>query len=101
MNLSSAAGGITVSPPPSGSANALHLTCNKNNSSSPAPGAVNAYYTNLFLSGDYAVRFNMNIIEGQVTASSTEGAMFGINHNGTYSNWWYGGGFLTNPDLVF
>jgi hypothetical protein len=48
------------------------------------------------LSGDYAVRFNMNLIEGQTTANSTEGAVFGINHSGTLSNWWFGGGFITN-----
>ena len=94
ITLASAAGGISVPPPPGGNANALHLTCNK--SAPGAPGAVNAYYTNLFLSGDYAVRFNMNIIEGQTTANSTEGAVFGINHTGSNSNWWYGGGFLTN-----
>ena len=94
MSLASAAGGIAVPQPPGGNANALHLTCNK--VAPGAPGAVNAYYTNLFLSGDYAVRFNMNIIEGQTTASSTEGAIFGINHTGTASNWWYGSGFITN-----
>ncbi len=95
MSLASAAGGITIPPPPGGNANALHLTCNKVVGPS-SPGAVNAYYTNLFLSGDYAVRFNMNIIEGQTTANSTEGAIFGINHTGSQSNWWFGGGFLTN-----
>ena len=95
MSLASAAGGITVPPPPNGNASALHLTCNKVAGPS-SPGAVNAYYTNLFLSGDYAVRFNMNLIEGQTTANATEGAVFGINHTGTSSNWWFGGGFLTN-----
>ncbi|MEY4917277.1 MAG: hypothetical protein RL616_1190, partial [Verrucomicrobiota bacterium] len=80
---------------PSGNANGIHLTCNKN--PAPAsPGAVNCYFTNLFLSGNYAVRFNMNLVEGQTTANSTEGAIFGINHTGSQSNWWYGGGFITN-----
>jgi hypothetical protein len=95
MSLASAAGGISIPPPPGGNANALHLTCNKNPAPG-SPGAVNVYYTNLFLSGDYAVRFNMNIIEGQTTANSTEGVIFGINHTGTASNWWYGSGFITN-----
>ena len=95
MSLAAAAGGISIPPPPNGNANALHLTCNKIAGPS-SPGAVNAYYTNLFLSGNYAVRFNMNIIEGQTTANSTEGAVFGINHTGSKSNWWYGGGFITN-----
>ncbi len=96
MSLGSAAGSISVPPPPSGDANALHLTCNKLTGIPSSPGAVNAYYTNLFLSGDYAVRFNMNIIESQTTANSTEGPIFGINHSGSCSNWVYGSGFITN-----
>lgn len=93
MTLANAAGSIPIPPPPGGNANALHLTCNKNGTPSSG-GAVNAYYTNVFLSGNYAVRFNMNIIQGQI--NQTEGAMFGINHSGSLSNWWYGSGFLTN-----
>jgi hypothetical protein len=99
MSLASAAGGFAIPPPPNGNANALHLTCNRIAGPS-SPGAVNAYYTNLFLSGNYAVRFNMNIIESQIAtgsgANATEGPVFGINHTGTCSNWWYGSGFITN-----
>jgi hypothetical protein len=91
MNLSSAAGFVSIAPPPNGNGYALHLTCNKDVTPG-SPGAVNAYYTNIFLSGDYAVRFNMNIVEGQTTGDSTEGPVFGINHTGTCSNWWYGSG---------
>lgn len=94
MDLGSAAGGVSIPQPPGGNANALHLTCNT--VAPGAPGAVNVYYTNLFLSGNYAVRFNMNLIQGQTTANSTAGAIFGINHTGTASNWWYGSGFITN-----
>lgn len=86
----------TVGVPPGGNPTAMHLTCNKLTPAPGAPGAVNAYFTNLFLTGDYAVRFNMNIVEGQTTANSTEFAVFGINHSGTYSNWWYLSGVLTN-----
>ncbi len=93
MSLAAAAGSITVPPPPNGNANALHLTCNKFAGIS-SPGAINAYLTNIVLSGNYAVRFNMNLIQGQV--NPTEGAVFGINHSGTTSNWWYGSGFITN-----
>jgi Calx-beta domain len=95
MNLGNAGGGIPIPPPPNGNGYALHLTCNKNGAPS-SPGAVNAYFTNLVLSGNFAVRFNMNIVEGQVPASSSEGPVFGINHTGTCSNWWYGTGFITN-----
>jgi len=96
MNLAAAAGGIVVPPPPGGNGSALHLTCNKDNATAPSAGAVNVYYTNIWLTGDYAVRFNMNLIEGETTATATEGAVFGINHSGSLSNWWYGSGFLTN-----
>jgi hypothetical protein len=93
MDLNGAAGGIVIPPPPNGNTHALHLTANK--ALSPgAPGAINAYYTNKLLSGNYAVRFQMNLIEGQV--NQTEGAVFGINCTGSSSNWWYGSGYLTN-----
>ena len=91
MDLTAAAGGIVIPPPPSGDSHALHLTCNKA-SGSGAPGAINAYYTNKLLSGNFAVRFQMNVIQGQV--NQTEGPVFGINHTGSSSNWWYGSGFI-------
>jgi hypothetical protein len=94
LNLSSGSGGYPVPPPPGGANYALHLTCNKDVTPGSG-GAVNAYYTNLFLNGNYAVRFSMNLIEGQTTAYNTEGVMFGINHTGTCSNWWYGNGPIT------
>jgi hypothetical protein len=87
-----------ISAPPGGNSAALYMTCNKN-SGAPGPGApggVNAYYTAAVFSNNYAVRFNMNLIEGQGPFNSAggEGAIFGINHGGTYSNWWYSGGVL-------
>ena len=81
-----------IPPPPSGAANALRITCNKLFNPGDA-GAVNVYYTNQAFGGDYAVRFNMNLIEGY--SYMTEGAVFGINHTGTQSNWWYGSGPLS------
>ncbi len=95
ISLEQRSGGVSIAPPPSGNGNALHLTCNKDVSPGSA-GAVNAYYTNIFLSGDYAVRFSMNIVEGQTKGDSTEGPVFGINHTGTCSNWWYGNGPIFN-----
>jgi hypothetical protein len=46
------------------------------------------------LSGNYAVRFNMNLVEGEynIMTAQHEGAVFGINHTGSSSNWWYAGG---------
>ena len=94
-SLASDPAGETIGAPPGGNSFALHVTCNKQIPASntapaptPAPGAVNIYFTNLFLSGNYAVRFNMNIIEGQTTANNTEGPVFGINRR------------LGLPDLV-
>jgi hypothetical protein len=77
--------------PPSGASNALRITCNKNFNPGAA-GGVNVYYTNKAFAGNYAVRFNMNLIEGANPNYTTEGVMFGINHTGTESNWWYGSG---------
>ena len=92
FDLNSAAGGA-IPPPPTGDSHVLHLTCNKNLDPG-APGAINAYYTNKLFSGNYAVRFQMNLIQG--SAGQTEGAVFGINHSGSLSNWWYGNGYITN-----
>lgn len=82
--------------PPSGATSALRITCNKNDPSWTDAGGVNVYYKNKAFSGDYAVRFNMNLIEG-ISTYSVEGVMFGINHNGGahlgwQTNWWLGNG---------
>ncbi|HEX7651875.1 MAG TPA: Calx-beta domain-containing protein, partial [Verrucomicrobiae bacterium] len=87
----------SVGPAPGGNTTALHMTCNKSSGTGAnvgAPGAVNVYYTNAPLSGNYAVRFNMNLVEGQnnLNTMQNEGAIFGVNHTGTCSNWWYSAG---------
>lgn len=80
--------------PPSGATRALRITCNKS-ASQTYGGGVNVYYTNQVFSGNYAVRFNMNLLEGS-GVFSVEGAMFGINHNGSETNWWLGSGTPIN-----
>ncbi|MGH7952901.1 MAG: hypothetical protein ACREFE_13430, partial [Limisphaerales bacterium] len=80
--------------PPSGATNALRITCNKN-ASVTYGGGVNVYLTNQVLQGDYAVRFNMNLVEGD-GAYTVEGVMFGINHSGLETNWWLGSGTPIN-----
>jgi hypothetical protein len=80
-----------ISLPPNGATKALRITCNKLFNPGAA-GGVNVYYTNRAFSGDYAVRFNMNVIEGR--SYTTEGVQFGINHSGSLSNWWWGSGPL-------
>ena len=85
-----------IPSPPSGATTALRLTCNKdvNLGHATFAGAVNAYPTNMFLSGDYAVRFSMNLI--QCSGGRAEGAIFGINHDGADANWFLGAGSITS-----
>ena len=83
--------------PPSGATTALRITVNKDSAAGSGAGAaVNLYPTNVTFSGNYSVRFNMNLIEGSgFPASSTEGAMFGINHSAQATNWWAGSAILS------
>lgn len=84
--------GLAIPFPPSGALTALRVTANKSNQGvTTTPGAaVNLYPTNVAFSGNYAVRFSMNITEPNAfaTGGSFEGPLFGINHNGTETNWW-------------
>lgn len=86
--------------PPNGLANALRVTYNKVHGG--VSGAVNLYPTNHTFSGDYAVRFQMYIGEGGKAggvgaSTTTEGPMFGINHDGLETNWWTGSAFTGGP----
>jgi len=83
--------------PPSGATSALRITCNKTPPSGLTwAGGVNVYYTNQAFSSNYAVRFNMNLVEGNSSLYAVEGPLFGINHNGRETNWFLGGGVVTN-----
>ena len=77
----------TIPLPPSGATTALRITCNKQAPNGTFAGGVNVYYTNKVFKGDYAVRFNMNLVAGD-GANILEGPLFGINHNGVETNWW-------------
>jgi hypothetical protein len=90
-------GQVPVPFPPNGATNALRLTVNKTGPIGAA-AAVDLYPTNVTFSGNYAVRFNMNMLEG--AGSTTEGAMFGINHSGTATNWWAGSGIQSGWSSV-
>jgi hypothetical protein len=81
--------------PPSGATNALRVTVNKNMGRA---AGVNLYPTNVTFSGDYAVRFAMNIAEGNNANFTTEGPLFGINHTGMDTNWWTGSGIFSGWD---
>jgi hypothetical protein len=76
---------------PSGATTALRLTCNKVHNTSDGI-AVNLYPTNFTFSGNYAVRFQMYVVQGSALTPAPdetgEGPLFGINHSGTLTNWW-------------
>ena len=83
-------GGGVISPPRGGANNALRTTVNKNTASN---AGVNLYPTNQLFSGNFAVRFNMNIIVDSA-GGTTQGPVFGINHTGFQTNWWAGSGVV-------
>ncbi|HVM51319.1 MAG TPA: hypothetical protein VMU04_25035 [Candidatus Acidoferrum sp.] len=68
-----------------GSTKGLYLTVNKNDTQ-PAAGALNFYPTGQRFSGNYALRFDMFLMQNN-SASTTEYALFGINHDGLHTNW--------------
>lgn len=77
--------------PPNGAATALRVTVNKDSTEgSGASAGVNLYPTNVFLRGNFAVRFSMDVVEGSAASYTTEGPLFGINHTGNDTNWWTG-----------
>jgi hypothetical protein len=77
--------------PPSGATTALRVTVNKDASPGAAAG-VNLYPTNVTFSGNYAVRFSMDIVQGLNNSTSTEGPLLGINHSGYLTNWFSASG---------
>lgn len=86
-----------VPPPPNGATNALKVTVNKGSGlGSGVMTAVNLYLTNFVASGNYAVRFNMNVLQGDSTSlesgtyDAQEGPLFGIDTSGMETNWWAG-----------
>jgi hypothetical protein len=76
---------IPPAPNSGGTTKGLRITVNKNEGSSFGAAGVNFYPIGRSFSNDYALRFNMYLIES--TASTTEFATFGINHSGTRTNW--------------
>jgi hypothetical protein len=90
-NPNAVANGL-IGLPPGGATNALRITCLKNISFSAA-GGVNVYYTNQVFSNNFAVRFNMNVVESD-NAFPVEGPLIGINHNGVETNWFLGNGSI-------
>ena len=68
-----------------GDTHGLHISVNKNDSIAAA-AALNFYPNGQSFGGNYALRFDMFLIEND-SVSTTEYALFGINHDGTHTNW--------------
>jgi len=71
-------------PHSGGDTHGLFMQVNKNDATAAA-AALNLYPNGQNFSGNYAVRFDMFLIQG--TTATTEYALFGINHSGTKTNW--------------
>lgn len=77
---------LGVPPAPNGTDTlGLYMQVNKNDGTASAAG-LNLYPKNQTFAGDYVVRFDMYMIVGNA-ASTTEYALFGINHSGDKVNW--------------
>ena len=71
-----------------GSTHGLYMAVNKDDTVLAA-AALNLYPKGQSFSGNYALRFDMFLIENSST-STTEYSLFGINHSGTKTNWFRG-----------
>jgi hypothetical protein len=88
----------SISLPPSGATTALRVTVNKNGIGGVGAAAgVNLYPKNHTFSGNHAMRFSMNLIEGFNLFYTTEGALCGINHSGMATNWLSDSGVQSYP----
>lgn len=84
---------IPITLPPNGQPTALRVTTGKGGSvgsQTEYSAGVNLYLTNTIFSGDYAVRFEMNVTEPNTfgTSGSFEGPLFGIDCSGNQTNWY-------------
>ena len=77
---------IPASPHASGETLGLLMSVNKLDTLLEAAG-VNAYANGQDFSGNYAVRFDMYLVQN-TTAGTTENAIFGLNHSGSKTNWY-------------
>lgn len=78
--------GLGVPAAPNGSDTlGVYLQVNKADGT-PTAAALNLYPKNQSFGGDYRLRFDMYMIVGN-GVSTTEYALFGINHSGTKTNW--------------
>ena len=71
-----------------GGTHGLYLTVNKGDDIAAA-AALNLYLKNPTFSANYALRFDMFLVQNSAGTqqSKNEQAIFGINHSGTLTNW--------------
>jgi hypothetical protein len=83
--------GQGIPPAPHGNGDTIGLFVAVNKDGNPIAAAVNLYPIGQSFSNNFALRFDMflDMVSG---SSSTEYALFGINHSGTMTNWWRSGG---------
>jgi len=74
----------------------LFMVVNKNEPSANGAAGINVYPTGQNLSGNYAVRFDMYFLVNS-GPSTTEYALFGINHSGAMTNWFNNSGAVPTP----
>jgi hypothetical protein len=78
---------IPGAPHSGGDTHGLYMSVN--NDGVPAAAALNLYPNGQSFSGNYALRFDMCLLEGN-GLYTTEYALFGVNHSGTKTNWFRG-----------
>jgi hypothetical protein len=83
-----------VAPAPNGASTALRVNVNKDEATPNGAAGINLYPTGKSFSGNYALRFQMNLVQNN-GAGTTEFATFGINHSGNKTNWFIQSGDLT------
>jgi hypothetical protein len=71
----------------------FYLTVNKDEGSATGAAGINVYPSGQSFSGNFAVRFDMYLMVG-TSASTTEYALFGINHSGNQTNWFRNSGAI-------
>lgn len=92
FDYSTLSASIPPAPHSGADTHGLQVTVNKNGAGGGGAG-LNFYPTGRSFSGNYALRFDMFLIEGSI--STTEHALFGINHDGAHTNWVRSGGVPT------
>lgn len=79
-----------------GATKGLYMTVNKN---AGVSAGLNLYLKNHTFSGNYAVRFDLFLVENSAGTAQekVEDVLFGINHDGTHNNWFRNSVTGTSP----